>query len=148
MPVSISFRTEPKYVVQYYYFWYHAHPWAPRPRPPPLTPDREFIGTREARDGGTLSRMDGWMDYTSLCIDHGPLAGGISATRGGDYPYLLIILEVPSYLQIIRFCMIILICLCSRVDGDSYVLDVQAVEACNSLSRMLFLTIPGMYREG
>ena len=67
------------------------------------------------------------MDYTSLCIDHGPLAGGISATRGGDYPYLLIILEVPSYLQIIRFCMIILICLCSRVDGDSYVLDVQAV---------------------
>ena len=28
--------------------------------------------------------MDGWMDYTSLCIDHGPLAGGISATRGGD----------------------------------------------------------------
>ena len=93
--------------------------------------------------------MDGWMDYTSLCIDHGPLAGGISATRGGDYPYLLIILEVPSYLQIIRFCVIILICLCSRVDGDSsYVLDVQAVEACNSLSRMLFLTIPGMYREG
>ena len=45
--------------------------------------------------------MDGWMDYTSLCIDHGPLAGGISATRRGDYPYLLIILEVPSYLQII-----------------------------------------------
>ena len=68
--------------------------------------------------------------------------------EGGDYPYLLIILEVPSYLQIIRFCLIILICLCSRVDGDSYVLDVQAVEACNSLSRMLFLTIPGMYREG
>ena len=30
--------------------------------------------------------MDGWMDYTSLCIDHGPLAGGISATRGGGLP--------------------------------------------------------------
>ena len=33
-----------------------------------------------------LVRMDGWMDYTSLCIDHGPLAGGISATRGGGLP--------------------------------------------------------------
>ena len=88
------------------------------------------------------------MDYTSLL--HRPRATGrwdLSDLRG-DYPYLLIILEVPSYLQIIRFCLIILICLCSRVDGDSYVLDVQAVEACNSLSRMLFLTIPGMYREG
>ena len=92
--------------------------------------------------------MDGWMDYTSLCIDHGPLAGGISATRGG--------LPVSTYNPRDAFVSSDHSLLSDNPDMPLlqgrwrfiYVLDVQAVEACNSLSRMLFLTIPGMYREG
>ena len=73
------------------------------------------------------------MDYTSLCIDHGPLAGGISATRG-DYPYLLIILARDAFVSSDHLL------LSDNSDmpllqgrwrsGDSYilyVLDVQAV---------------------
>ena len=52
------------------------------PPPPPECQDEMLPNPGQELMAELLSSwMDG-KDYTSLCIDHGPLAGGISATRG------------------------------------------------------------------